>query len=187
MEPSNWPSFEHDRWAKVRLIWTVTWAFKNGLKIKKEREERMKKLSRRSKKNNSIQKRSSTLKPKPQLQKSKQISENVIKQKENNIVTVQYENDNEKSLHFEDKSREKSSNEQENINLINTNRQSSIYNDKSLAKSQSSEKTSTKITENLFKFESQISKLISLSGKNGIQNDILSKFKIHKIHFIFEI
>lgn len=39
IDPSNWPSFEQDRWAKVRLTWNVICRFKNCLRLKREREE----------------------------------------------------------------------------------------------------------------------------------------------------
>lgn len=39
IDPSNWPCFEQDRWAKVRLILNVITKFKYCLRIKREREQ----------------------------------------------------------------------------------------------------------------------------------------------------
>ena len=52
-DASTWPTFEQDKWARVRLIWLVIGKFKQNLKIKKQREELLKKKKRRKKSNGS--------------------------------------------------------------------------------------------------------------------------------------
>ena len=51
IEPSNWPSFEKDRWAKIRMMWIVICRFKKCLQLKRERDEKIRKIDKKSKKN----------------------------------------------------------------------------------------------------------------------------------------
>lgn len=60
IDSSGWPSFEKDRWAKLRLICLVAFKFKQNLVIKKQREDAL----RRKKKKVSGKKKSNTLKSK---------------------------------------------------------------------------------------------------------------------------
>ncbi|CAF0721231.1 unnamed protein product [Brachionus calyciflorus] len=59
IETTNWPSFDQDKWAKIRLMWQVISKFKENLKLRRERENRTKRTSKNLKK-----KRNSTLKSK---------------------------------------------------------------------------------------------------------------------------
>jgi len=64
IDPSNWPSFEQDRWAKVRLTWTVICRFKTNLRLKREREEDEERIRRaKSKKKRKSNRRSSLQQP----------------------------------------------------------------------------------------------------------------------------
>ena len=48
IDPSNWPCFEQDRWAKIRLTFNVIAKFKYCLRLKREREEAEEKLRNKS-------------------------------------------------------------------------------------------------------------------------------------------
>jgi len=61
IDPSNWPSFEQDRWAKVRLTWTVICRFKTNLLLKREREENEERIRRANSKKKRKSNRRSTL------------------------------------------------------------------------------------------------------------------------------
>lgn len=54
IDPSNWPDFQQDRWAKVRLIWQVIAKFRQNLRVKREREERQRRANAKKKKTGTI-------------------------------------------------------------------------------------------------------------------------------------
>ena len=54
IDPSNWPDFQQDRWAKVRLIWQVIARFKQNLTLKREREERQQRVNAKKKKTGTL-------------------------------------------------------------------------------------------------------------------------------------
>ncbi|CAM6002406.1 unnamed protein product, partial [Sphagnum balticum] len=63
MDITSWPSFEQDRWAKLRLMWRVVWAFKYNLRLKQERElKRQKSRSKTQRRSSGKQRRSSNSK-----------------------------------------------------------------------------------------------------------------------------
>lgn len=54
IDPTNWPDFQQDRWAKVRLIWQVIAKFRQNLRVKREREERQRRANAKKKKTGTI-------------------------------------------------------------------------------------------------------------------------------------
>ncbi len=75
VDPTNWPDFDKDRWAKLRLTWLVVSKFKENLRIKKQREDLLKKKKRRSN-ISSRNSNSKTLKHQQQQRKEKTLKKN---------------------------------------------------------------------------------------------------------------
>lgn len=117
------------------MIWSVAWAFRYGLKLKKQREEKLRKASRKKRKSNNHSSRSklATLKARSQ---HNNIQNNLNENKDNNITNndnlgiqqqqVVKSNEIHKTIVHRSEHRRESTNQ----------RHSNIYNDKSLIKRQ---------------------------------------------------